>query len=333
MCGRFSLTFPIQELLDCLEVEWHKLGPRFNIAPTQDIPILRLDPKDKIELVQVHWGLIPAWADQLPKPPLINACCETVMIKPSFRCAFRHRRCLVPATGFYEWKKEGRKRFPFHITYHDGSPMLFAGIWDRWNNPSDANQIIESCAIITCDASPEVEPLHHRMPVLIQKESSDLWLSGDPESAEPLMVPYAMGNLRLTPANPVVKRHGIPTGRKSGAAPKFASCLSGLFCHPHDQGLPHFGRSWVSIRRLKGLNTGDPSRFLYIGRRRGPDDLQHWYFPAIDFQQGLIARVLCIIGAALNHGKHFDGLDFIKGLPPNVPWRFLTEPLQCAHLR
>jgi putative SOS response-associated peptidase YedK len=203
MCGRFSLSFSRQDLLEYLGLEGIEFTPRFNIAPTQDILIIRTDSEERKEITNVHWGLIPAWADTLPKSPLINARCETVGTKPSFRKAFHHRRCLVPATGFYEWKKEGRKRLPFHITYPDGSPMLFAGIWDRWKNPKDPKQVIESCAIITCDACPVIEPLHNRMPVLITKESSDLWLHGNMEQAGSLLVPFS-GQLQLNPANPVM---------------------------------------------------------------------------------------------------------------------------------
>jgi putative SOS response-associated peptidase YedK len=210
MCGRFSLSLPIPGLLEFLEVAWDDFTPRFNIAPTQEISIVRLDPEGRKELTPVQWGLVPAWAEAPPKSPLINARCETVRAKPSFRDAFRQRRCLIPATGFFEWlKKESRKRLPYHITYRDGSPMLFAGIWDRWKDPEDPERTIESCAIITCDACPEIEPLHDRMPVLIPKGSSELWLYGDPESAASLMVPCPGRDLLLTPANPVMNSGAV----------------------------------------------------------------------------------------------------------------------------
>jgi putative SOS response-associated peptidase YedK len=213
MCGRFSLTLPIQELLEFLGAEKAEIvEPRFNIAPTQEIFILREGRESRRQLAPVRWGLIPSWSKEPPSgAPLINARCETVATKPSFRDSFLSRRCLVPATGFYEWKKEGRKRLPFHITYRDGKPMLFAGIWDRWQNPQQPKQIIDSCAILTCAACLEIQPLHNRMPVLIPAGSCDLWLHGESDEIAPLLVPYPCQDLLLTPANPVMNS-GIVEG-------------------------------------------------------------------------------------------------------------------------
>lgn len=206
VCGRFSLILPIEDLLAFLGAEGADvMPPRFNIAPTQEILILRDGPDGKKELAPVRWGLLPSWAKDFPSgAPLINARCETVATKPSFRDAFRSRRCLVPASGFYEWKKEGRKRLPFHITHRDGRPMLFAGLWEHWQDPADPKRTVDSCAIITCQACPEVRPLHDRMPVIVPASSCEDWLRGDTELASSLLVPCSCGDLLLIPANPIM---------------------------------------------------------------------------------------------------------------------------------
>ena len=151
MCGRYMLTSPVEALRQLfLFEERPNLMPRYNIAPTQDVPIVRLTrDRDARELIMARWGLVPFWADDLKiGHRLINARRETVGTMRPFGEAFQRRRCLVPADGFFEWRKEGKARQPLLIRRKDQAPFAFAGLWERWKNPSDGN-VVRSCTIIT----------------------------------------------------------------------------------------------------------------------------------------------------------------------------------------
>jgi|SRR5579859_6440369 len=179
MCGRFRLTSRDEEIAEYFDivgdVEW---SPRYNIAPAQQIAIIRQErngDQGQRTFRLMRWGLIPYWA----KDPLgfktINAMSETADIKPAFREAMKWRRCLIPADGFYEWQKIGRKeRQPYNIGMADDSIFAMAGLWDRWKDQDGKG--IETCTILTTRANPLLAEVHDRMPVIIRKDDYDLWL-------------------------------------------------------------------------------------------------------------------------------------------------------------
>lgn len=185
MCGRFTLRAPAEAIATLFELnEITSVAPRYNIAPTQPVGIVRMNPAaGKREWTHVLWGLIPSWSkDPTMASRLINARSETAREKPSFRAAFKRRRCLVPADGFYEWKKEGKKKQPYHITVADGAhgaedtePLFaIAGLWESWSSPDGS--ILESCTLLTTEANEAMKPLHHRMPVIVEPDDYAMWL-------------------------------------------------------------------------------------------------------------------------------------------------------------
>lgn len=196
MCGRFSLTRPvdaIRKLFGFSQIP--NLPARYNIAPTQAVLAVRApNPDVRTETARqallARWGLIPSWAkDASLASKMINARAETVAEKPAFRAAFRRRRCLIPADGFFEWKTENGGKQPYRIEMADEGLMAFAGLNERWSSPD--GEEIESCTIVTTQACPALEGVHHRMPVILDEESFETWLSGEPATASSVMVPYA----------------------------------------------------------------------------------------------------------------------------------------------
>lgn len=185
------------------------LEPRYNIAPTQLVPTVLRTPKRQFQLLR--WGLIPSWAkDPAMGARLINARAETAGEKPSFRSAFRHRRCLVIADGFYEWQRQERKKQPFYFRLQDGRSFAFAGLWEHWEAPD--GEAIESCTILTTEANELLHPIHDRMPVIIEPKDYDLWLDPTVQKPEPLqqllcpypseaMTSYAVSTQVNSPAN------------------------------------------------------------------------------------------------------------------------------------
>jgi len=198
MCGRYSLTTPeeaLRQLFDC-EVPARNLQPRYNIAPTQLAPIVRLAADtDGRELALLRWGLIPAWAkDPAIGNRMINARAETAASKPSFRDAFRRRRCLVLADGFYEWQRDGDAKQPYRICREDGQPFAFAGLWERWQGPAQGGDtVIESFTILTTDADERLRPIHHRMPVILSGEHYGAWLDAAATAMEVAQALLAAG--------------------------------------------------------------------------------------------------------------------------------------------
>ena len=183
MCGRYLLTTPVDALGQLFRfTERPNLGPRYNIAPTQDVPIVRRTREgDGRELLMARWGLVPYWADDVKiGNRLINARAETIERTPAFREAYQRRRCLVPADGFFEWRKEGKTRQPLLIRRKDQEPFAFAGLWERWRQPD--GQILRSCSVVTCPANELVAPVHDRMPVILDPGDFERWL--DPEAAD-----------------------------------------------------------------------------------------------------------------------------------------------------
>jgi putative SOS response-associated peptidase YedK len=207
MCGRYHLISLPGDLEDLFQaVGLPPLKPRYNIAPTQSVPVVRFNADhQRREFAMVRWGLIPFWAQEPGiGNRLINARSETAAEKPAFRHAFRKQRCLIPADGFYEWQKQGAKKpkQPFSIRRGDGRPFAFAGLWELWHSP-DA-QAIESCTILTTDANDDVRLLHDRMPVILEPKDYDLWLDPkveEPERVQPLLRPYASEDLAVVPVS------------------------------------------------------------------------------------------------------------------------------------
>ncbi|MBO9337518.1 MAG: SOS response-associated peptidase [Chloroflexus sp.] len=179
MCGRYTLAVSPEKLSDRFAVEPPlDLKPRYNIAPTQAVVAVR-EIDGHRELVSLRWGLIPAWAkDASIGNRLINARSETILEKPSFRTAFQRRRCLIPASGFYEWQTLPDGKQPFYFTPGDDALMAFAGLWDQWRAPDGS--LVESCTILTTTANAVVAPIHDRMPVIVPPDFDAVWL--DPTS-------------------------------------------------------------------------------------------------------------------------------------------------------
>ncbi len=191
MCGRFALTIDLTELQAAFP--WIDIGsvykPRFNIAPSQEVLAFPNIPNGKAGWFR--WGLIPSWAnDQKIGYKMINARAETVTEKPSFRSAFKKQRCLIPADGFYEWRKERDVKTPYHIRLKSGRPFAFAGLWEQWNS---GQETIFSCSIITTVANDVLKPIHHRMPVILGADDYETWLnpeSQDQNKLNQLLVPF-----------------------------------------------------------------------------------------------------------------------------------------------
>ena len=190
MCGRFVTIIPADELKKIFDlIENPNIEPRYNVAPTQQVPIVRSSEKhNRLDLLR--WGLIPSWSKVLGTG-LINARSETVSEKPSFRSAIKHRRCIVPVSGFFEWKAESGKKQPYYFHIANGSPMCFAGIWETWKAPDST--ILETFSILTTTSNKIIEPLHDRMPVILSPENYPIWLNHnmhDPHQLERLYHPF-----------------------------------------------------------------------------------------------------------------------------------------------
>jgi putative SOS response-associated peptidase YedK len=192
MCGRFAFWNDKNKILDHYRLEDapdFKTG--YNITPSYNIPVVR--QQDSRELVNCHWGFIPHWARDKKLQP-INARGDSVTKKPFFRDAFKKRRCLIPASGYYEWEKTNNHKQPYFIRVKDRELFSFAGIWDSWDSPEGA---LQSCAIITTDANKDTAPIHNRMPVIIAPENYDAWLN---EGSETMLQPY-MGEMEFWPVS------------------------------------------------------------------------------------------------------------------------------------
>jgi putative SOS response-associated peptidase YedK len=209
MCGRYSITVLLNELRERFgfETDLESLVPRYNLAPSQDAPVIIAGDGGKV-LRRMRWGLIPSWADN-PKigNRLINARSETAAEKPSFRAAFRRRRCLVPADGFYEWKKnpETSKKTPMRITLAEGEPFAFAGLWETWT--ASGGDPTETFTILTTSPNELLGTIHHRMPVILKRSAENIWI--DPEKEDPqeltsLLRPYPAEEMMAYPVSTVV---------------------------------------------------------------------------------------------------------------------------------
>ena len=176
MCGRFTLHSPearIREAFNLERIEPLGLVPRYNIAPSQDIPIIR-DIESSREIVFARWGLIPSWSKEpKTKYSTINARIESVAEKPTYRTPFKRQRCLIPADGYYEWKQVAGNKIPHHMRMKKGDVFAFAGLWDHWE---DETESLDSCVIITTPSNEAMKPIHERMPAIIAPAHYDYWL-------------------------------------------------------------------------------------------------------------------------------------------------------------
>ena len=176
MCGRFAFYSPTEATAALFGAEAAAdLAPRYNVAPTQEIAAIRRDGNGK-ELVPLRWGLVPFWAkDPSIGNRMINARAETIAEKPSFRAAYRKRRCLILADGFYEWRRETDGKTPYYISLASADPLAFAGLWESWTDKS-TGESLQTATIVTTAANTFMAPLHHRMPVVLVPETATGWL-------------------------------------------------------------------------------------------------------------------------------------------------------------
>ncbi|HLF25973.1 MAG TPA: SOS response-associated peptidase [Anaerolineae bacterium] len=215
MCGRFTLTVNPDELQE--KIPWLNvpadapLAPRYNIAPSQSIPVVTNTGKHELELFR--WGLIPSWAkDPAVGNRLINARAETLSEKPAFRAAFKRRRCLILADGFYEWRKEpdSKTKTPMYIRLKSDEPFAFAGLWEVWRSPEE--ETVLSATIITGEPNSLVAKIHDRMPVILKPDAYERWL--DPAEQAPqalagLLKPYPATQMKAYPVSKLVNKPGV----------------------------------------------------------------------------------------------------------------------------
>lgn len=204
MCGRYALRSSTPRIAEMLGVEARaEIAPRYNIAPTQPVPVCRERAGRGRELVTMRWGLLPGWVKEARSAyQMINARAETLLQRPAFRGPFRYRRCLIPADGFYEWKVlDGRKQ-PCFVCLRDERPFCFAGLWEQ--RTDEEGELLESCTIITTRANRLLRDIHERMPVILEREDHARWLDphrADTDSLLPLLVPYPAERMSLWPVS------------------------------------------------------------------------------------------------------------------------------------
>ena len=217
MCGRYSQSHSLKALEEAFQALATPsfsadFSARYNVAPSQSVAVVRLGSEGgERELAGLRWGLVPGWMKEFPKAAtMINARAETLASKPSFRAAYKRRRCLIPADGFYEWKKAGDKKQPYYIQWPDKSLFAFAGLWEHW---SQGGQSVESCTIITTDANREMQAIHERMPVMLKPQDYARWLGQEDvdeseaeqkQKLEGLLQPLTGVTLRIIPVSTYV---------------------------------------------------------------------------------------------------------------------------------
>jgi putative SOS response-associated peptidase YedK len=192
MCGRFTFDIPLEVLVEIFGLkEISEIRPSYNIAPTQQVAVVR-QISDHNSLVPMKWGLVPSWAkDPAIRSQMINARAETVAVKPSFRHAIKYRRCIVPGSGFFDWKHEGKSKQPYYFRMKNGRPFGFAGIWEEWKAPDGT--LLDTFSILTTTANDLVATVHERMPVILPFDDYGTWLNKhltDPAQLEPFYEPF-----------------------------------------------------------------------------------------------------------------------------------------------
>jgi putative SOS response-associated peptidase YedK len=206
VCARYKLSRRkqvVEEYFDAVssEEDW---APRYNVAPTHSVPVIRQNPKEPTrELSLMRWGLIPSWAkDSSAAARMINARSETAATKPAFRDALKSRRCLIPADGFYEWMRTGKTKQPYCFEVNEGELFAFAGLWDRWKGGT--GKWLETCSILTTTPNAVTAPIHDRMPVILHPDSYELWLDPGMQkvgTASELLKPYDARLMRCFPVS------------------------------------------------------------------------------------------------------------------------------------
>ncbi|MUL34810.1 SOS response-associated peptidase [Gloeocapsopsis dulcis] len=208
MCGRYTLSQSTEAIAAAFQLDTvPELEPRYNIAPTQLVPVVLYPPEKQRQLKLFRWGLIPSWAkDPSIGSRLINARSETVSEKPSFRAAFRQRRCLVVADGFYEWQRQEHKKQPYYFQRQDKQPFGFAGLWEHWQSPE--GETINTCTILTTEANELMHPIHDRMPVILNSQDYALWLepTTQPTELQHLLHPYPSQAMNSYPVSTLVNK-------------------------------------------------------------------------------------------------------------------------------
>jgi putative SOS response-associated peptidase YedK len=237
VCGRYRLSKRkqlVEEYFDTTsdEPDW---SPRYNIAPTQPAPIIRQHPKEpKRVLSMARWGLIPIWSkDMADAARKINARSETAATLPAFRDAMKSRRCIVPADGFYEWRRTGTQKQPFCFEVKDGELFAFAGLWERWKNPD--GEWVRSFSILTTTPNAVTSVVHDRMPVILSKDDYDLWLDPGMTNAEAvadMVKPYPAEQMRNYAVGPRVNNVANDDAECSTPIELAPTVQSNLFCHP-----------------------------------------------------------------------------------------------------
>lgn len=210
MCGRFvqySLLQVIQQIFNIDTVSFEVI-PNYNVAPTQEI-LAAVRHDNEIKLEKLHWGLVPFWAKDISiGSGMINARAETVASKPSFRNAFKKRRCLIPANGFYEWKGDKGNKQPYYVFMPSGEPFAFAGLWETWTDKESGEEsVYKSCAIITTSASGAIREIHHRMPVILDTKFHEKWLNAqiqDPKKLEIILQKGLIHDMKYYPVSKLV---------------------------------------------------------------------------------------------------------------------------------
>jgi len=205
MCGRYAFFSPAEAVRRTFALDdVPELEPRYNVAPTQDVPAVRAAEEGARRFAMLHWGLVPKWAkERAIGNRMINARAETLAEKPSFRDAFRKRRCLVLTDGWYEWQVAPGGKQPWFIRMKDARPFAFAGLWERWKDPANGS-LLESCTIVTTGAAASIRRIHDRMPVVLAESDWDRWLDtafSDTESLSELLRPYDAGELEAWPVS------------------------------------------------------------------------------------------------------------------------------------
>jgi putative SOS response-associated peptidase YedK len=222
MCGRYTLYTPVETLAEefGLTGPLPNLQPNYNVAPTQEVPAVVAGNDGGRRLEMLRWGLISSWAeDPGIGSQMINARSETVAEKPSFRRAFKERRCLIPADGFYEWQKTNGSKQPYHVWMEGERPFAFAGLWESWNR--SGGEEIRSYTILTTGANEFMNEIHHRMPVILPPDDYELWLDPDVHERDlllPLLAPYA-GEME---AYPVGRKVNSPSNNEPGCVERVA---------------------------------------------------------------------------------------------------------------
>ena len=207
MCGRYRLSRRkqmVEEYFDSVSGDGDDWDPRYNIAPTQPVPVIRQNAKEpRRELSLVRWGLVPSWSKNISGAArMINVRSKTADKLPAFRDALKFRRCLVPANGFYEWKKSGKSKQPYCFEVHDGNLFAFAGLWERWKDPT--GKILETCASLTTAPNAVTAAVHDRMPVILDQDGYALWLDpgmNDVRAVAELLKPYGASLMRSYPVS------------------------------------------------------------------------------------------------------------------------------------